>query len=135
MSNFLESGIKIRGFALHLLPLKEEDPFSRALGDASDLREGSRGRMRGMCGPEGLGAVRSCTESSGPRTWHRLPGSESDEHQRLVCLTVVMQEACLPSKPLDLSPCLSPPAPQYLTHSSRASMEWLELKLQLEGQG
>lgn len=70
VSNFLESGIKIRGFALYLLPLRnhEEDPFLKALGDASDLREGSRGRMRGMCGPEGLGAVRSCIGSSGPRT-------------------------------------------------------------------
>lgn len=61
-----------------------------------------------MCGPEVLGARGSCTGSSSLRTLAGLPGSESDGHHRLACLLVVMQEACLPPKPLAASPCLSP---------------------------
>lgn len=42
VSNFLEfvSGIKIRGFALHFLPLEDsrKRAFLKALGDPSDLR-------------------------------------------------------------------------------------------------
>lgn len=45
--------------------------------------------------------------------WHRLTGSESDGQQRLARLIVIMQEACLPSKPLAPSPYLSPTASQH----------------------
>lgn len=52
--------------------------------------------------------------------WHWLTGSESDGHQRLACLIVVMQEACLLPKPLAPSPCLSCTASQHQADSTRA---------------
>lgn len=52
--------------------------------------------------------------------WHRLSGSESDGHQTLACLMVVMQEACPPPKPLASSPCLRPIASQHQADSPRA---------------
>lgn len=85
-----------------------------------------------MYGPEALAAPVLGPPAHAP--WHGLTGSESDGHQGLACLIAVMQEACLPPKSLAPSQA-SVPGPLVTEHSLRASVEWLGLRLQLEGRG
>lgn len=85
-----------------------------------------------MCGPEGLGAGGSLPGAPAHAPWHRLTGSEPDVHQRSAHIAVVVREVRLPPRPLAWSPCLSSTASQHPADLPRASMEWLELKLQLE---